>query len=395
MTLYSHSRLNCFEQCSLKFKFKYIDKKQTDRNDSVEAFLGKRVHETLEKLYKDLKFNKTNSLQDLIKYYTTEWDKSWSKKVTIVKQDYTVENYKSMGIKFITDYYNKHKPFNSTKTLSLEKKVIIHLDDKDKYVLQGFIDRLALKGEDTIEIHDYKTNSSLPEQDYLDQDRQLALYAIGIKKMYPFVKKIDLVWHFLAFDKEMRSSRTEKELDNLKNDIIKIIDTIETNHKYEPTESALCSWCEYEHECPRKKHLFITEDKPQKTFKKKDEGIILVDKYTELKDKKDEIEVELEKIKTELFDYSKQYNVDNIYSKNFVARLRTYINQRFPGKNDVTQEYVKTILKKSKLLDKFITLDTFALTKSMNTDEIDEATKKKLLKFSKESETKMIYIGKI
>ena len=50
MTVYSHSRLSCFEQCPHKFKLQYIDKVETEVEESIEAYLGLRVHETLEKL---------------------------------------------------------------------------------------------------------------------------------------------------------------------------------------------------------------------------------------------------------------------------------------------------------------------------------------------------------
>ena len=66
MTIYSHSRLNTFEQCPQKFKLKYIDKVETDVEESVEAFLGSRAHETLEKLYRDLQYQKENILDDSI-----------------------------------------------------------------------------------------------------------------------------------------------------------------------------------------------------------------------------------------------------------------------------------------------------------------------------------------
>jgi hypothetical protein len=39
MKLYSHSRLSCYEQCPYKFKLKYLDKVETDVEQSVEAFL--------------------------------------------------------------------------------------------------------------------------------------------------------------------------------------------------------------------------------------------------------------------------------------------------------------------------------------------------------------------
>jgi len=50
MTVYSHSRLSCFEQCPQKYKLQYIDRMETEVEENIEAFLGSRVHDTLEKL---------------------------------------------------------------------------------------------------------------------------------------------------------------------------------------------------------------------------------------------------------------------------------------------------------------------------------------------------------
>jgi putative RecB family exonuclease len=50
----------------------------------------------------------------------------------------------------------------------------------------------------------------------MDEDRQLALYQIGIQNSWNGVDQVELVWHYVAFDKEIRSKRTEEELDALK-----------------------------------------------------------------------------------------------------------------------------------------------------------------------------------
>ena len=67
--------------------------------------------------------------------------------------------------------------------------------------------------------HDYKTGSKLPDQAELDKDRQLALYQIGVQKLWPDVKEARLIWHLVAFDVEMRSMRTPAALDVLKKEI--------------------------------------------------------------------------------------------------------------------------------------------------------------------------------
>ena len=66
MTMYSHSRLSCYKQCAAKFKLQYIDKVETEAEESVEPFLGVHVYEMLEKLVRDCDHKKLNSLDDLL-----------------------------------------------------------------------------------------------------------------------------------------------------------------------------------------------------------------------------------------------------------------------------------------------------------------------------------------
>ncbi|EMR74037.1 PD-(D/E)XK nuclease superfamily, partial [Thermoplasmatales archaeon SCGC AB-539-N05] len=228
MTVYSHSRLSCFEQCPQKYRLKYIDRVETEVEQSIEAFMGSRAHDALEKLYQDLKFQKLNSLDELLGFLRDEWKKNWSDSIVIVKEEYTSENYLKMAEKFVTDYYNKYKPFDQGRTISLEERIQINLDDSGDHKLQGYIDRVMESEEGYYEVHDYKTNSRLPLAEYLDKDRQLALYAIGVKERYPDVKDIKLVWHFLAFNKEIDSTRTDEELVELKKSVIDLIDRIES-----------------------------------------------------------------------------------------------------------------------------------------------------------------------
>lgn len=55
MPIYSHSRLSTFETCRLKYKYTYIDRIRKE-GEGVEAFLGSRFHEMMEKLYAEIKF---------------------------------------------------------------------------------------------------------------------------------------------------------------------------------------------------------------------------------------------------------------------------------------------------------------------------------------------------
>ncbi len=80
MTTYSHSRLSTFENCKYKYKLQYIDKIKVDVPTTVEAFMGDLVHQTLEKLYTDLKFQKLNTLKGLLKFYLLSFNSVYSLK---------------------------------------------------------------------------------------------------------------------------------------------------------------------------------------------------------------------------------------------------------------------------------------------------------------------------
>lgn len=104
MTLFSHSRLATFENCRLKFKYRYLDKLKTETAQGIEAFMGSVVHLALEKLYKDIRFSKLLTVEELISYYNKEWKKQWSDDIIIVRKEYTQENYRAMGEGYIRDY---------------------------------------------------------------------------------------------------------------------------------------------------------------------------------------------------------------------------------------------------------------------------------------------------
>lgn len=392
MPTFSHSKLSTFEQCPIKYKFRYIDKLEGLRI-SVESFLGDLVHRALEKLYQDLKFQKINTVEELIGYFSQLWEKEWNDNIVIVRQGYAKENYKQMGIKFITDYYNHYKPFNHSKTIGLEQKVTLDLDSEGKYKLLGYVDRLSMSNGNQYEIHDYKTANNLPMQDYLEKDKQLALYQIAVQKMFPDAVKVELIWHFLAFDKEMRVTKSAEELGFLRQNTIKLIQKIEATTEFPPKVSALCDWCEFKPICPAWKHVYQTDALPVEEFKK-DSGVQMVDKYAQLAEKQKEIELQIEELKASMFRLAEKEGFEAIAGSDVVARLKKYKNLKFPGKDDFDRKELEEIIKSAGLWEKLSNLDTFILSKMVQNAEIPLDVIKQLKKFAKIDETKRIYLNK-
>ena len=248
MVVYSHSRLSTFEKCPLKFKYKYIDKIKPEFKMSIEAHLGKSVHDTLEWIYNSIiNKNQTPTVDEIINYYTNKWTENSSQEIKIVKNNLTNKDYFNKGVKFLMDYYLKHQPFKDG-TLECEKRILIEINS---YKLQGYIDRLVHNKETgEYEIHDYKTANFLPTQETLDQDKQLALYSIAIQELVGQDKKICLIWHYLAHNKKICSYRTSQQIEQLKKEITELIQKIESAKFFPYNQSALCNWCEYKYACP-------------------------------------------------------------------------------------------------------------------------------------------------
>jgi len=248
MAIYSHSKLSTFEKCPLKYKYKYIDKIKPEFKISIEAHLGKSVHDTLECIYNSvINKNQTPTVEKIIDYYTEKWTENLTQEIKIVKNNFTNKDYFNKGVRFLMNYYIKHQPFQDG-TLECEKRILINLNE---HKLQGFIDRLVdNKEKNQIEIHDYKTANFLPTQESLDQDKQLALYSIAIQELFGEDKKICLVWHYLAHNKRICSYRTNQQLEQLKKEITEQIQKIESTKFFPHNQSALCDWCEYKYACP-------------------------------------------------------------------------------------------------------------------------------------------------
>lgn len=320
MSIYSHSQLSMYEQCPLKYKLCYRDKIKRD-TEGVEGFLGTMVHETLKKCYDDARLTRLNSLGDLLSYYDNIWHKNWHDSIVITKKDLTKEHYHALGKKMIETYYQRYQPFDSDITIGTEMVLNFALDDENRYRMMGYIDRLSRISDDTYQIHDYKTSAYLPSQKDADSDRQLGLYQVGIQKRWPDIKNIGLVWHYLAFDREIVSSRSDEVIAKLVAETTRIIDEIESAQDFPCRESTLCDWCEYPDLCPMRKHFYTLEALPVNEYLN-EPGVVLVNKYTELKGKASQIEEELGKVKDAIWNYVRREHVEVIKGSDHKARVK-------------------------------------------------------------------------
>jgi putative RecB family exonuclease len=249
---YSHSRLSSFEDCPRKFRYRYILKIPSEI-ESVEAFVGKRVHEVLERLYQFTGRGQVPSLPRVVQRYFQLFDEAYdAERVSIVRDENPLDFYRDLGAQCVGNYYRAHYPFDAEETLALEERVTFDLGEVgDRRVrFLGFVDRLARARDGTIEIHDYKTSARVPKQSDLDEDRQLALYQLGLTPRWGAEQPIRLVWHFVRRGRSCTSTRSPEQLEDLRGRTLQLIARIHSEEAFEPRPSALCRWCEYRKRCP-------------------------------------------------------------------------------------------------------------------------------------------------
>ncbi len=389
MPLYSHSRLGTYENCPFQYKLRYVDKVKPVLGNTIESFMGSMVHDSLEWLYKLAQDSNIVSKGALIKKYDDLWVENWKDDIRVVKKELTADNFKETGKTCLEMYYDRYHPFDQAITIGLEERMIIELPEDKK--MQGYIDRLDKVGDGHFSVHDYKTSSRVPPQAKADQDRQLGLYALAVHQKYPDIKKIDLVWHYVRFDEEVRSSRTQQQLDSMVENTVNLIKDVEnaTDLKNFPTKtSILCNWCEFKAQCPEYSHQYASKnDVPilDTTTMTAAQAAEAVDKLVELKEKKKilsaDMDAMIETLKSKLITYSKESGHSSIFGKDYKASFKESEAFKAPGQKDLRRYALESALEEMGLLDSFQQKSiSWSLLKSkLKSDDLNPEQKAKIL----------------
>lgn len=292
MGQWSHSRLESYRSCPRKFFYRYIQRvKLPEEPESLAQFIGTRVHEAFEQLYGELRSGLRPTLDGILAAFRQRWDAEWHAAV-MMPDERAPEVHRAQAESWLGDYWHRHAPFGGARTIDIERRVMFPLDDAGRHTWIGFIDRLARAEDGTWQIHDYKTNRRLPTQQDKDADPQLAYYELGIRRMWPNdVQRVELTWHFVAFDTSITSTRTGEQLDGLRGEAIAAIEAIEALPRraeaFPTHESRLCDYCEYQAVCPVRRHLFKLAALPPARFAQ-EQGVKLVDLWTGLEARRKE-----------------------------------------------------------------------------------------------------------
>jgi putative RecB family exonuclease len=253
--IFSHSRLSNFERCPRRFQYRYLLGIPPE-GESIESYLGKRVHEVLERLYRATAKGFVPTLAQVRMRFRQLWNDGFSgARVRFARPELDTPYYLAQGDRCLENYYRAHYPFDGDETLGIEERVEFELGpDAQPVRFQGVVDRIARARDGAIEIHDFKTGARVPSQEDLDTDRQLALYQIGIARTRPLPGPVRLVWHYLRQNVVRVSQRDPQQLLALESETLTLVERIAREREYAPVPGRLCAWCEYRDGCPASPH---------------------------------------------------------------------------------------------------------------------------------------------
>jgi RecB family exonuclease len=252
---YSYSKLASFKRCPYQYKLSYIDKIKTGI-ENIEAFVGSRFHELMEEIFASGK-EKDYFLEELIARFRALWKEKWHDRVRIPNPGKTVEDYLKYGEECVKNFYQSYLAPGTgfpVKTLGVEIRIEFPIDPQKKNKMIGYVDRIAERGTHITEIQDYKTASTLPDENELEENRQLAIYQMGLQSAWkregkPF-NPVQLVLYYVGHSKTFTlPGRTEEELGKLLEEIREEIRGIEQETVFPARLGPYCEWCSYQDMC--------------------------------------------------------------------------------------------------------------------------------------------------
>ncbi len=150
--------------------------------------------------------------------------------------------------------------------------------------------------------------------------------------------------------------------------------------------------------CPKRKHLVIVETLPPNEYLQ-EEGVTLVNRYVELKDKKkvlnEEIDAELAKIEQAIFAYGQKEKMESVFGSDHVAKLIIEMKEKYPLKGDPRRRALDDLIKKAEKWLEVSDLNPWMLARFLNRSTWPPDLVKRVKAFATMEENRSITLTKL
>jgi len=383
LSKYSHSALDAYRTCPQQFKFAYLDKVQTEKRVTADAFMGNAVHRALNHLYEVASYEKLLPKEDLVAYYDRIWEEADKEHLTVVKESLGVDDYIRTGRSMLEKYYEKHQPFSEGTTIGLELMLSFLLPGTSAR-FSARVDRLWQRPDGVV--------ATLPRGGrYPKFFFQMGIYQLAVQETYPPFDQIELAQYFLKLDQVVRHRMSPEELDEL---VAELKHTIaETIHAekldtFPTSEGPLCDYCAYFNLCPAKRHRLLLkreggEAKDKEEITTAEAAAELAEKFLELDARIKSLKGEHEALKGQLSEAARTLEINKLQADSGTVSVSRKMVDRFVTKTVDRDGFANlTFLVRQLGLDDYLQPDTNALMKDIyGKGRLSEEDEKKLAEY--------------
>jgi DNA helicase-2/ATP-dependent DNA helicase PcrA len=249
---FSFTQLRAFENCPYQYRYAIILKIPVRGKPSLSY--GKTMHLTLQRFFQQVLTAQNNSQSNLFgQSQSAEPDFEQLKKIyaeAFIRDWYpdkaTLQKYYDAGLKSLKiffDTWKKEPPLVKFLEYPFNLKITPEI------WLKGSIDRVD-ETPDGLRLIDYKTGAGKSELKSEDKE-QLLIYQLASETLLRQPVK-ELVFNYLEEGREVGFLGKEKELEKIKEKIIKVVEEIKQGD-FPPKPGELCKFCDFNYICEYRK----------------------------------------------------------------------------------------------------------------------------------------------
>jgi DNA helicase II / ATP-dependent DNA helicase PcrA len=240
----SSSAIDTYKTCPQKYLFSSLWKLRSGPHAAMS--FGSVMHTTIKHFLGEVRKGRAVAFEEVVTIFEREWTPAG------FEDDYQQEGYKEDGIEQLRVFHSGM--IAAPQEIEAQEKTF-ELPMEDNIVVTGRIDQINRFGEGQREIVDYKTGRPRTAED-AKKDFQLSIYALAAAEILEFTPA-RLVFHYLADNSRVETSREEKDLKKTRQAILETAANIRAGDFAPDPGLFKCRNCAFRPICPAHEQQMI------------------------------------------------------------------------------------------------------------------------------------------
>lgn len=244
--VYSFSRVKCFDQCPLRYRYRYLQGlKEAFR--SIESHLGSKVHDILEWLYAEREHGLEPDEAAMLERFADRWTTGKDESIAIVRVDDDEADYLQLGREMLRQFYGDTFARDRSHTISLEQRLSVRLSNS--IVFTGFADRVGRTEQGRLFVIDYKTSKTEGNGAEFSEGLQAPLYAACVLEQFNEEEAL-AGYHYLRHGTTRWQRVDRARARQLMDRFLDLANEVEASGEFPARPGILCAWCGFNADCP-------------------------------------------------------------------------------------------------------------------------------------------------